>query len=439
MTTGGEPMKDTNCSSSLSDIVTIVENDSQLASHYMTGNENFNLAEKEKSEFNYDTMGTKRLEGNESIYDESDVVVVAEDCGSNDDQQLAVSTSDDEPSCDNDSPSMEEFSDDDDSSLTCDRFGFFVDSDHAHCTADPDLSKIHERSLKWLKMGKRWSLTQKKRAQKLKRRVRKGIPDAMRCEMWQLLCGSKERMKRGGGAQYYNTLLASDDINVDGPIEEDLPRTLHDHEIFCSHSRYHGTEKLRRVLTAYGRRDREVQYCQGMNYIASLFLVYMIEEEAFWMFVTVMERPLAPLRELYLPGLIKSQEAMFVLDQLLNKFVPRLTAKLQAHGLSQSMYAYPWFVTCLTQRFPYDVVTRVWDIFLLEGWKVMYRVCIALFKHAEEDRGALKMDLENLNVFLRDLPTLVECPTLMRLIWKVPLKRQHITELMKEYSEKCLQ
>ncbi len=67
-------MKDTNCSSSLSDIVTIVENDSQLASHYMTGNENFNLAEKEKSEFNYDTMGTKRLEGNESIYDESDGV-----------------------------------------------------------------------------------------------------------------------------------------------------------------------------------------------------------------------------------------------------------------------------------------------------------------------------------------------------------------------------
>ncbi len=67
-------MKDTNCSSSLSDIMTVVENDSKLVPHYMTGNENINLAEKERSESNYDTIGTKRLEGNESIYDESDGV-----------------------------------------------------------------------------------------------------------------------------------------------------------------------------------------------------------------------------------------------------------------------------------------------------------------------------------------------------------------------------
>ncbi len=51
-----------------------------------------------------------------------------------------------QPSCDNDSPSMKGFSDDDGSSHTCDRFGFFVDGDHAHCTADPDLSKVSIRA-----------------------------------------------------------------------------------------------------------------------------------------------------------------------------------------------------------------------------------------------------------------------------------------------------
>ncbi len=65
-------MKDTSCSSSLSDIVTDVESESKLVPHCTTGNENINLAEKERSELNCNTMGTKRLEDDdESIYDES--------------------------------------------------------------------------------------------------------------------------------------------------------------------------------------------------------------------------------------------------------------------------------------------------------------------------------------------------------------------------------
>jgi Rab-GTPase-TBC domain len=39
-----------------------------------------------------------------------------------------------------------------------------------------------------------------------------------------------------------------------------------DHEMFCKHSRLRGHGKLRRVLLAYGRYDREVQYCQVCDY-----------------------------------------------------------------------------------------------------------------------------------------------------------------------------
>lgn len=60
----------------------------------------------------------------------------------------------------------------------------------------------------------------------------------------------------------YADLVASD-IPVDGPIEEDIPRTMYDHEMFCRKSRVNGREMLRRVLTAYGRFDREVRWGRG--------------------------------------------------------------------------------------------------------------------------------------------------------------------------------
>jgi hypothetical protein len=46
-----------------------------------------------------------------------------------------------------------------------------------------------------------------------------------------------------------------------------------------------GQAALRRVLRVYSYYDREVGYCQGMNFIAGMFLTFMSEEEAFWLLV----------------------------------------------------------------------------------------------------------------------------------------------------------
>ena len=47
-----------------------------------------------------------------------------------------------------------------------------------------------------------------------------------------------------------------------------------------------GQASLRRVLRAYSVHDRDVGYCQGMNFIAGMFLTFMTEEEAFWLLVS---------------------------------------------------------------------------------------------------------------------------------------------------------
>lgn len=77
---------------------------------------------------------------------------------------------------------------------------------------------------------------------------------------------------------------------------------------------------------------------------------------------------------------VQAQEFQFVVDSLTEKHCHKLSAQILANNLTPAMYATQWFLTAFTQRFPYELVTRVWDMFLLEDWKVFYRVCLALFK-----------------------------------------------------------
>jgi hypothetical protein len=46
-----------------------------------------------------------------------------------------------------------------------------------------------------------------------------------------------------------------------------------------------GKQALRRILRSYSLYDKEVGYCQGMNFVAGMLLTFMSEEEAFWLLV----------------------------------------------------------------------------------------------------------------------------------------------------------
>ena len=48
------------------------------------------------------------------------------------------------------------------------------------------------------------------------------------------------------------------------------------------------------------------------------------------------------------------------------------------------MYASQWFLTLFTVNFKYEILVRVFDFFLCEGIKVIYRLGLALIKINEE-------------------------------------------------------
>jgi hypothetical protein len=50
-----------------------------------------------------------------------------------------------------------------------------------------------------------------------------------------------------------------------------------------------GKNRLYNILRAYANLDREIGYCQGMNFIAAMLLINIQDEEkAFWCLVSIM-------------------------------------------------------------------------------------------------------------------------------------------------------
>ena len=62
-----------------------------------------------------------------------------------------------------------------------------------HMSRQEEHAKDPERCRKWLNMEQNWSKTVRRHPSRLKRRVRKGIPDAVRGRMWQVTftCGHR--------------------------------------------------------------------------------------------------------------------------------------------------------------------------------------------------------------------------------------------------------
>ncbi|KAA3471469.1 EVI5-like protein isoform X2 [Gossypium australe] len=70
--------------------------------------------------------------------------------------------------------------------------------------------------------------------------------------------------------------------------------------------------------------------------------------------------------------------------------------------INPSMYASQWFITVFSYSFPFPLALRIWDVFLFEGVKIVFKVGLALLKYCHDD--LINLSFEKLIHALRNFP-----------------------------------
>ncbi|KAL4608314.1 hypothetical protein GN956_G25274 [Arapaima gigas] len=295
-------------------------------------------------------------------------------------------------------------------------------------SASSNLSHLEEDSwILWGRIVNEWEEVRKKKEKQLKELVRRGIPHHFRAIVWQLLCNAQNMPIK----DQYSELL-----KMTSPCEKlirrDIARTYPEHDFFKEKDSL-GQEVLFNVMKAYSLVDREVGYCQGSAFIVGLLLMQMPEEEAFCVFVKLMQD--YRLRELFKPSMAELGLCMYQFECMIQEQLPELHMHFQAQSFHTSMYASSWFLTIFLTSFPLPVATRMFDIFMCEGLEIVFRVGLAILQMNQAE--LMQLDMEGmLQHFQKVIPHQLDSgpDKVIQTAYQVKYNAKKMKKLEKEYT-----
>ena len=143
--------------------------------------------------------------------------------------------------------------------------------------------------------------------------------------------------------------------------------------------------KLGWVLKIASKQIPSVNYCQGMNHLASFFLIICEEneEECFYLFMSfLLGTDYCSLIE---NDLMKLNMFFYCFERLLNITLPEMHNFLINNNVNGSYFLSPWFITLFTISLNQgdnllETFMKLFDMFIFSGWKAIFKIGISLIK-----------------------------------------------------------
>ncbi|KAJ4986053.1 TBC domain-containing protein [Stagonosporopsis vannaccii] len=272
--------------------------------------------------------------------------------------------------------------------------------------------------------------------EKVKRYARKGYPPEWRGAMWWYYSGGQHTLQQKEYIGLYASLAARirrDELNKDDKdaIERDLDRTFPDNIHFRpepatdlldgeSDDEPALIQDLREVLSCFALNNPSIGYCQSLNFIAGLLLLFLKQDkEKVFILLTI-------ITQNHLPGAHARSLAnteVNVLMMLIKDYLPKVWASINDTDLINSgagSHAHPnskfqrqptvalsctsWFMSLFVGVLPIETVLRIWDAFLYEGPRALYRYALAIFKLGEPEIRKYRPGDGELFMLVQNLP-----------------------------------
>ncbi|KAH7885777.1 rab-GTPase-TBC domain-containing protein [Phlebopus sp. FC_14] len=207
------------------------------------------------------------------------------------------------------------------------------------------------------------------------RLVQVGLPNRLRGEMWETLSGSLYLRYENPGMyeQLVSDTKGKSSTSFED-IEKDLHRSLPE---YAGYQAEEGIGALRRVLQAYSFKNPEVGYCQAMNILAAAILIYMSEEQTFWLLEVLCDRLLPGYYSPTMHGTLLDQR---VFESLVARCLPIIHDHFLAVDVQLSVASLPWFLSLYINSMPMVFAFRIVDCFFCMGPKVLFQVGCAILK-----------------------------------------------------------
>ena len=166
-------------------------------------------------------------------------------------------------------------------------------------------------------------------------------------------------------------------------IEADINRTE------FIHDKQKGLIASSNILKSLQLYNFESNYCQGMNYMVSyIYQNTLNEEDSFYIILSLFITK--KFSSIFQKNMSKLKTYFSLMDKLIYLYLPKIHFHFKKNQIKTDFFLSPYFITLFTHIYPFIqeknniFIMRVWDEFIINGWKTIFEVILTLLKLKEK-------------------------------------------------------